>query len=219
MTPLKHKIYLDKIPAQGRFGAIRKHDIHTGVDLHCPEFALVYAMETGTVVNICPFTGDDAGSPWWNDTSAVLIKGRSGIVLYGEVGLIKVKVGDRVTKGDNFACVFKVLKNDKGLPTSMLHVELYHKDYIGDGEWWKHDEPQPRHLKNVEAMLKRVDERNDPYLQMKKRGLTDAEIADGTVFDASYYMEPLEAERSGKEIMEEFRKHRQKMKNEIEAGN
>jgi hypothetical protein len=69
----------------GRFGAVRKHDVHTGVDLYCAVSTKVVAVEAGEVVVIEPFTGPDAASPWWLSTEAVLVEGASGVVVYGEV--------------------------------------------------------------------------------------------------------------------------------------
>jgi len=111
-------------PHPGSFGAVRRHDVHTGVDLYCPEGTPVYAIESGLVVAIEDFTGPKAGSPWWLDTRAVLIEGASGVLLYGEVQP-EVTLGERVTKGTRLAVVARVLRNDKGLPTSMLHFEQY----------------------------------------------------------------------------------------------
>jgi murein DD-endopeptidase MepM/ murein hydrolase activator NlpD len=43
--------------AGGVFGAVRKYDIHTGIDLYCELEDPVYAIEDGVVVNVCHFTG------------------------------------------------------------------------------------------------------------------------------------------------------------------
>jgi hypothetical protein len=83
----------------GRFGAVRKHDVHTGVDLYCAVSAKVVAVEAGEVVAIEPFTGPDAASPWWLSTEAVLVEGASGVVVYGEVHP-EVQVGDQLEAGD-----------------------------------------------------------------------------------------------------------------------
>ncbi len=69
----------------GAFGAVRRHDVHTGVDLHCGAGQSVLAVERGVVVAVEEFTGPAAGSPWWLPTRAVLVEGASGVVLYGEV--------------------------------------------------------------------------------------------------------------------------------------
>jgi hypothetical protein len=85
----------------GRFGAVRKHDVHTGVDLYCAVSAKVVAVEAGEVVAIEPFTGPDAASPWWLSTEAVLVEGASGVVVYGEVHP-EVQVGDQLEAGDRW---------------------------------------------------------------------------------------------------------------------
>lgn len=130
----------------GAFGVSRKHDIHTGVDLYSAHESIVFAVEKGVIVAILPFTGEEAGSPWWNDTQAVMVEGESGVVLYGEIfpywGL---KVGHIIYKGECVGHVDEVLKVNKGRPTSMLHMELYTP---GTKKWvnWGLGEPKPDNL-------------------------------------------------------------------------
>ena len=84
--PLKnyqHQIPQDEHP--GAFGAVRKFDVHTGVDLYCPEGTPIFAVEDGRVITIEIFTGPRAESPWWYETLAILVEGESGVVCYGEV--------------------------------------------------------------------------------------------------------------------------------------
>lgn len=145
-------IDVNTIPSENRFGAIRKFDIHTGLDIFCKVGSEVYAYEDGEVVGIVPFTGEIANSPWWNDTRAVLVEGKSGVILYGEIepveGLTVVRKGDLIGR------VLQVLRVDKGKPTSMLHVELYEHGYRGDGAVWGLGEEIPEKLLNVEALFK-----------------------------------------------------------------
>lgn len=108
----------------GRFAAVRKHDVHTGVDLYALVGSQVVAVEDGIVVAIENFTGPAAGSPWWLDTKAVLVEGSSGVVCYGEVDP-SVRVDELVRRGSLVGRVLEVLRRDKGRPRSMLHVELY----------------------------------------------------------------------------------------------
>jgi len=75
MFPIKNPYQWPDHP--GTFGAIRKFDIHTGVDLYCDHGTKVYSIEPGLVISVENFTGSLAESPWWNDTQAVLIKGVS----------------------------------------------------------------------------------------------------------------------------------------------
>lgn len=114
----------------GAFGAKRKHDTHTGVDLYTDQGRPVYAVESGLVVAHGFFTGPQDGSPWWNNTSYVMIEGVSGVVCYGEVESWVV-VGEAVRAGRHIADVVRVLKEGKERPEipghrpSMLHIELY----------------------------------------------------------------------------------------------
>jgi murein DD-endopeptidase MepM/ murein hydrolase activator NlpD len=142
-------------PHQGGFGATRKYDIHTGIDLYCEEGDNVYAIEDGEIINICWFTGPKAGLPWWNDTRAILVKGKSGVILYGELDpLSNWMPGMFVKEGDVLGKIKTVLKEYKGLPMNMLHLELYEHDYMGDGEIWYLDEQMPEKLKDPMLIFK-----------------------------------------------------------------
>jgi len=141
------------ISAEGSFGAIRKHDIHTGVDLYADVGARVTAMESGTIVAIVPFTGIMAESPWWLDTQAIMVEGDSGVILYGEISPSEdLKVGDFVFEGDFLGCVKRVLKKDKGKPVAMLHLECYSAG-TKEPVWWRLDEPQPQNLKDPTSLI------------------------------------------------------------------
>ncbi len=159
MFPLKNYIYT--IPTGdelGAFGVTRKHDIHTGVDLYCEAGDEVFAIEKGEIISIEFFTGPSVNMPWWNDTQAVGIKGKSGIINYGEVRAYGIlKVGDKINKGDLIGWVIPVLKKDKGkVPsTSMLHVELY-SEYNGEWALWPIGENQPENLKNPTELLQKA---------------------------------------------------------------
>jgi murein DD-endopeptidase MepM/ murein hydrolase activator NlpD len=135
----------------GAFGVVRKHHIHEGVDLYCPSGTEVRAVEDGVVVAVLPFTGGKAGLPWWLDTDAVLVEGASGVVLYGEV-VPAVKVGESLAVGDLVGWVARVLRNDKGRPTSMLHLELHVPGTRTLVEWYA-DKPRPPSLCDPTLML------------------------------------------------------------------
>lgn len=140
---------------QGDFGAIRKYDIHTGVDCYCEPGQLFAAVEDGIVVAIEDFTGEFANppSPWWHNTKSILIEGASGVVVYGEVQpLSYITVGKKVKRGKILGTVITVLKKDKGMPMTMLHVELYEKG-IRETMIWNLEEPQPAGLLNPMPIL------------------------------------------------------------------
>lgn len=153
--PLPHAIKRLPRPGEpGCFGAVRKHDVHTGVDLYCADAEFVQAVEHGKIVSIEQFTGAQVGSPWWNDTWAVLVKGHSGIVCYGELSMpIPHKVGDSIGVCGLIGMVATVLKKDKGLPMSMLHLELYDSGSECP-VWWHHGQPRPKGLRDPTALLK-----------------------------------------------------------------
>lgn len=137
----------------GAFGVTRKFDMHTGVDMYCKEGDKVLAMEEGVVVAVEWFTGAKVNMPWWNDTKAIAIKGKSGIINYGEVKS-HVCVGDVVDEGELIGWVIPVLKQDKGkVPsTSMLHLELY-TEYDGNWALWEVGTEQPINLLDPTSLL------------------------------------------------------------------
>lgn len=114
----------------GAFGYVRKHSQHSGVDLYTRPSEFVRTVEGGVVVGVEAFTGPQDNSPWWNDTWAVLVEGRSGVVLYGEIEPV-VKVGMKVKRGEWIGRVLPVLPAGRERPDIpghsrwMLHMELY----------------------------------------------------------------------------------------------
>jgi len=110
----------------GTFGAIRKYDVHTGVDLYCSPDQQIVAITDGTVIKVEHFTGSMATppTPWWNNTDAVYVETNVGVMVYGEISPV-VSVGDKIAAGDTVGYVnVPVLKKDKGRPMHMLHLEL-----------------------------------------------------------------------------------------------
>jgi len=111
------------VPVPNHYGAYlqkRKHSVHTGIDLYAEKGTPVYAIEKGKVVIVKWFTGEKDGTPWWNNTQAVYVKGYTGVMCYGEV-FAMVEEGEEVEMGQQIAIVEPVLKKDKGKATSMLH--------------------------------------------------------------------------------------------------
>jgi len=149
----------------GAWGVHRKHDIHTGVDLYCAKGTPVFAAESGRIIKIIWFTGknvlgkDDKPMDWWLDTQAVLVKGPSGVVVYGEITpMFQLKEGDFVGAGEQIGNVAQVLPNGKERPDikghslSMLHIELYSSAYENlerfVWEGWELGTPCPEKLLN-----------------------------------------------------------------------
>lgn len=138
----------------GAFGVVRLHDIHTGIDLYASEGEDVFAMQNGIVVAVYPFTGLAAQSPWWLDTMAVCIEDEDGVWLYGEIEPNPLtKPGVAVHEGECIGTVKRVLRNDKGRPTSMLHMERYVPGTRKFVEQWLTEEPQPESLVDPTDLL------------------------------------------------------------------
>jgi len=130
LFPLKNYQY--SIPEgdhPGSFLKERKHHFHEGIDLYGKDGQEVYSVENGTVHKILNFTGEKANSPWWNNTDAIIIKGSSGFVLYGEIKVnSKIKEGDFISQGQFIGKITPVLKKRKNNPIAMLHFEWYSKE-------------------------------------------------------------------------------------------
>lgn len=145
---------------EGSFGAVRQHDVHTGVDLYTIENAPVIAIQSGLVASIEAFTGPEADSSWWLPTGVVLVEGEAGVIAYGEVSP-KVEVGETVLAGQILANVIPVLPFEKerrdirGHSRFMLHVEVYEPG-TRTTVWWKKDQPQPSGLKDPTPLLTRA---------------------------------------------------------------
>lgn len=138
----------------GQFGTMRKHDVHTGVDLYTYPGMTVMAVEPGVVVAIEDYTGPKAGSPWWFDTQAVLVEGTSGVICYGEIAVLKkIQVGFRVDEETCLGCIKRVLRKNKGRPMHMLHFEFYTPGTRESVVWGLND-PRPENLLDPSGKLR-----------------------------------------------------------------
>lgn len=126
-----------KIPYAGpsSFFYKRKYETHTGLDLHCPEGTEIFSILNGKVVAVENFTGESVGSPWWNETKAVVVDSSIALntargdknnhyIVYGEIDPC-VEPGQIVASGTKLGTVMTVLKKFKGTSRSMLHLEWY----------------------------------------------------------------------------------------------
>ena len=168
-APIKHEIFIPTGEHPGAFGAKRKYDIHTGVDIYCEEGKPVYAMEDGTIIEQGWFTGVSVKMPWWNDTRYLVIKGKSGCIVYGEIWEAK-SIMDRRTNnikvGQLLGCVKAVLPPEKkraDIPhhsNAMLHIELYDEKtkWSKSASWvsWEHGQKRDKHLMNPTPYLKSI---------------------------------------------------------------
>lgn len=115
----------------GAFGVRRKHDIHEGVDLYTYAGAEVLAMHDGVVIANYNFTGAPVGTPWWNETNALLVRVSGLYFVYGELES-KCQPGDNIKKGDVIGHILPVLPENKirldiqGHSNAMLHLEKWH---------------------------------------------------------------------------------------------
>lgn len=152
MKPLKNYILPD-LTSQNFFGAKRKYDIHTGVDLFCNENDDVYSVYDGIVTSVVEFTGFEE-SPWWNDTHAIMIYHHEiqKTFLYGEIKT-DILPGSIINAGQLIGNVLTVLKEDKGKPMTMLHMECYN-GIVKQPVWWYLNEECPKSLEDITKYLK-----------------------------------------------------------------
>jgi hypothetical protein len=140
---------------EGGFGYIRKHDIHTGVDIYCKPGAPIEPLYQGIITNIVKFTGF-AESPWWNDTYAVLVYHPSidKTIVYGEIlPTLNLNTGNIVEDNTLLGGVLTVLKEDKGKPMTMLHLELLEGYQTQPAEVWRHNTSKQQCLLNPTEFL------------------------------------------------------------------
>jgi len=140
-------------PHCGSFGIRRKFDVHKGVDLYAPVGTPVHAVEDGIIYDIVPFTGKRAGCDWWEETMGIYVKGKSGMVVYGEITPEKnLKPSMHINAGTKIAEVARVIKHPNKRPASMLHLEL-HDTNMFHTETWEIGNKQPDGLLNPTTHL------------------------------------------------------------------
>ena len=130
---------------QGSFGVPNKYTFNSGINLYCEPGQVVCAVEDGVVISVEDFTGEAAvpPSPWWYNTKAISVEGKSGVVVYGEVQPLNyIAPGVKVKRGKIIGNVITILKKDNGLPMTMLHLELY-KNSSKETVVWNLGEEQP----------------------------------------------------------------------------
>src|SRR5262245_21902124 len=111
--PLDPMPLVPRAPHQGGFGAVRRHDYHTGVDLYVGDGTPLIAIEAGYVVKLGLFTGEGVGTPWWNETWAVVIEGAHGAICYGEIQAATwLRPDVFVGEGAQLGTVRRVLRTD-----------------------------------------------------------------------------------------------------------
>jgi len=159
----------------GAFGVKRKHDVHCGVDLYTPRDTPIKAITSGRVIQVKKFTGASVGMPWWNETMALYVFDGKRIIVYGEIDPIVVG-SEEIVAGDCIGYVLAVLKESKGRPMSMLHVETYDKDALEDMEnwrwnWqeWKLGYGKPKGLTNPTKFLLDIPGATAQYLDPYKK--------------------------------------------------
>lgn len=145
----------------GAFGVGRQFHRHEGVDLYTQQGAPVYSVAEGVVLGLYPFTGEHAGSPWWEETWCVMVRhvvqGHAFCLNYGEIVPVKgLQAGQAIGAGAVLGHVSRVLKKDKGRPTTMLHLEQYTPDMVAPVKEWPLGHEKPAGLLDPTTLLKKL---------------------------------------------------------------
>jgi hypothetical protein len=128
------------------FGARRKYNLHTGIDLFCEHMQPVASVEAGTIISLKDFSKRKNKSPWLNRTRVILIEGKTGVSAYCNVIERKgLKVGDEVRSGEIIGNVVRLNKKKRRKDVCMLHLELYAKG-TRKRVTWSYNFPKPPQL-------------------------------------------------------------------------
>lgn len=154
MNLLTSNVEIPRAGHPGSFGFQRRNHIHEGVDLYGTPGDPVYTFNDGVINAIYPFTGERVNMPWWNETDAIAVEDDRGSWVYGEIAINdQLYVGQKITKGTLIGHLTPVLKNDKGRPMTMLHVERWVKGVVPYTMLWELNQPQPWFLEDPTPYL------------------------------------------------------------------
>jgi murein DD-endopeptidase MepM/ murein hydrolase activator NlpD len=142
------------LPHPGAFAKVRKNHCHEGVDLYCNKGDEVYSMFAGKVLAIIKFTGEHEGSPWWNNTWSILVEHEKFVINYGEIEPNpSIVEGMLIEEGTCLGKVLTVLKEDKGRPMNMLHLEMYEPGTLKHLKSWDLNQEKPANLLDPTPLL------------------------------------------------------------------
>lgn len=142
------------LPHPGAFAKVRKNHQHEGVDLYCQQGDEVYSMFSGKIISIIKFTGEHAGSKWWNNTWSVLVEHKDFVINYGEIiPNESIYEGLEVAEGTCLGKVVTVLKENKGRPMNMLHIEMYTQGTTKHLNSWDLGMEKPQNLLDPTTLL------------------------------------------------------------------
>ncbi len=162
LNSYKEETQIPLYPHPGSFAFVRKNHQHEGVDLYAEMGDAVYAMEKGVIIDIFPFTGEIAQSPWWNNTWGILVRSENYTINYGEIiPSSHFKIGDNVEEGDCLGTIETVLKKDKGRPMNMLHLEVYSPGTHKAITSWDLGQDKPVNLLDPTALLLELKNKAD----------------------------------------------------------
>ena len=139
-------------PNIGAFGEPRKKHMHEGLDLYAPWSTPVLAVEDGAVVAVTPLRGGTTRDDYWRDMEAVLVEGKSGLVVYSEFAPLKtlkpaqmVKAGEQVGTLYPEGYTFRPTAKDGHGTHAFMHLEL-HTTGTRLPSAWQLGKPQPKTL-------------------------------------------------------------------------
>jgi hypothetical protein len=111
-------------------------------------------MFAGKVLAIIKFTGEHEGSPWWNNTWSILVEHEKFVINYGEIEPNpSIVEGMLIEEGTCLGKVLTVLKEDKGRPMNMLHLEMYEYGTLKHLKSWDLNQEKPANLLDPTPLL------------------------------------------------------------------
>ncbi len=150
-------------PHPGAFGDVRLRHVHEGLDLYAVPDTPIYAIEDGLIVGVTPLSGGATRGGYWHDMEAVLVQGKSGLLVYCEFALLKgLAPAQQVKAGDHLGNIYPKGYHYKNTNRSQVdeghrffHLELHHPE-IRLPTKWPVGQPKPSTLHDPTPFLMEI---------------------------------------------------------------
>jgi hypothetical protein len=150
-------------PHPGAFGDVRLRHIHEGVDLYTLPDTPIYAIEDGLIVGVTPLSGGATRNAYWHDMEAVLVQGKSGLLVYGELAPLKgLAPAQKVKAGELLGHIYpkgyhykNTNRKDEDEDHRFFHLELHHPEIRLPTKWLV-DQPKPETLHDPTPFLMEI---------------------------------------------------------------
>ena len=126
--------YSQELPKPGTPGSFwdnREDRFHCGVDIYAPPNSVVYAIQSGVVIDVGIFTKQDE-LMFWNETQYVTIKTPQNLnIKYADLSEVFVRIGDFINAGQMLGRI-NVALNEENISHNTPHYvrEMLSLGYI-----------------------------------------------------------------------------------------